>query len=310
MNRILLGVLIVGVWLAMMTSLVRNHLSPPPMATGGEQLNAEVFAEDWSDIEEWMEFRWMGGEAGAAMASVRAMGGDEKGYRLDSRAQLNFAKMPGAGIHFSAAATLSEDFALDSFVAIFEAAGSKLDARGFVWGERLYFQFSSGLKGGARRSAFWPLDGPISLMESLRPLVARKIDLSQGAVYRIKAFDPVWFGMAGEAVIEVKGQETIELAGESLRATRVETTLAGRKTIAWVDESRSVLRYQMMEGLTLERSEREEVLRRYPQLADEMKIPKFDVMEYTYNPELIDLSQGNPMGTLAGLLLQTLAPQP
>jgi hypothetical protein len=298
--RLLGGAVVTGFWLAMMVSLVRNHLLPARGGGEGRRLDVAGLAEDWRDLEEWMEVCWGGAPIGVAMGSVEALEGG-LGFRLVSRASLELSAGPlKKSVRFWAVAKLDGDLLLDSFRVFARAGPGSLDLNGFVWEDRLCLKFWSPT--GALRRAYWPLEEPISLLEALRPLAARRIDLEEGATYRVAAFDPIWFGRAGEAKIEVLGRETIEVGGRRVEATRVVTTLAGQRTTSWVGEDRSVLRYEILEGLTLEATDRERVLARHPDFATKPALPQFDVEEFAYNLELIDLSQGSPLESLGRLL--------
>jgi len=306
MTRTVWGVFVVGFWLVMMASLVRTYLLPLRHAPAGETLEAATLADGWQDFEEWMEVRSRDRRLGFTAVSMRK----EKqngGYRVVSRASLDVAAPAKARIDMTAVAQLNGDFQLDSFWVHVAAPLLALDVSGFVWGERLYVKFV--VPNDKARRAYWPLEQPVSLLEALRPLAARKIDLEEGAEYRVRAFDPIWFGGAGEAVIRVGARQAIQVGGQTVDASPVETILAGRRSVAWVDDSRTIVRYEILEGLTFERVGRDAALQARPDFPAEPALPRFEVDEYAQSLELMDLSQGNPLGTLAGILIDLATPK-
>ncbi|MCX7015981.1 MAG: hypothetical protein NTW86_26070 [Candidatus Sumerlaeota bacterium] len=306
-KRYVWGVVVAGFWLAMMGSLVLGHLMPSRKTEPGDALTPSELIRDWKDVEEWMEVLSRGHRIGVACLTVRKEK-DGGGFRLDSRSALDLGLPPGARVTMAAAALMNSKFELDRFIARIGAAGKLFELSGFALGDRLYLKFSTG--GDRTRRAYWPLAGPISFLEAARPLAARRIDLAEGAEYRLEAFDPIWFGGAGEARLKVGATETIDLGGRPVEATRVETTFGGRKAVAWVDADRSIVKYQVSETLTLQRIGRDEAQRVKGDFPAEAAPPRFDIDEYAHNLEMIDLSQGNPFAALAGILFELTAPKP
>ena len=307
-RRVLWGILVVGFWLAMMGSLLRSHLLPSRKVESGDALTPSELIRDWKDVEEWMEVLSRGKRIGLACLTVRQEK-DGGGFRLDSRSALDMGLPLGARLTMAASALMNPKFELDRFVARIGAAGQALEASGFALEDRLYLNFSAG--SNRMRRAYWPLPGPISFLEAARPLAARRMDLVEGAEYHLDAFDPIWFGGAGEARMKVGATETINLGGRPVEATRVETDFGGRKAVAWVDADRSIVKYQVGETLTLQRIGRDEAQRaKGDDFPHEITPPRFDIDEYAHNLEMIDLSQGNPFGALAGILFELTAPKP
>ncbi len=253
-----------------------------------------------------MEIVSNGKRAGLAMSSIRAME-HEDAYRSVSRIVLDGGIGAVLGLRLTAVAKLDKDFNLDRFLVTAFSPVVDIQGSGFVYGDRLYIKFTSDR--GKERRAYWPLEGPVSLFEAVRPLAARNIDLTEGASYKVPAFDPIWCGRAGDARIEVGARELIEVGGKEILATRLETTLANNRVVSWIDEDRRAVRYEMLGGVVFERMDKEEALKARPDFAIDPAIPEFNIEKFAHNLELLDLSQGNPMGTLAQILFELAGPE-
>ncbi len=286
-------------WAAMVIALARRSSAPMPAADGAEALDSRAIAAQWQDVEEWMSIESNGKPIGAIHSRLARQSGGE--FQLTSRASLRFSAPDRAGLDLAAIAKLNDRFELSSFSMRADSSPLRLRVYGFVWAERLYLRFATGESN--KRMAYYPLEGPVSLMEALRPLAARAVDLEPGKLYRIQAFDPIWFGQAGAAAIEIVGEETIVSLGVPVEATRMEMRLGGRKLTAWIGPDRSLLRYEMMDGLVFERMDAAEALAQFPNLSETPKLARFTADDVAMAVAPIDLSQGNAMGGLTRILM-------
>jgi len=305
MKRFLIGAFVVGFWLIMMGSLVWEQSRLRRQEEKSHEMPTSELGRQWEDVEEWMEIVSQGSRIGVAMSSIRALDYDDA-YQSVSRIALDRGIGAVAGLRITAVAKLDPDFNLDRFSVSVASSVVDIRASGFVYNNALYIKFTS--EKGRERGAYWPLKAPVSLFEAVRPLAARNVDLTEGSSFKVSAFDPIWFGRAGDARIEVGERELIEVKGEEILATRLETTLANNKVVSWIDQERRAVRYQMLGGVVFERMAKDEALEARPDFAIDPALPEFDIETFARNLELIDLSQGNPMGTMAQILFELAGP--
>lgn len=298
------GFAILAFWLAMMAILASRHLIPESIG-GGQSLDIEQMTSDWQDVEEWMRISIKDRPVGIAHSAVRKQDG---GYKALSRAKLSLEAAGPKPVSFQSVAVLNNDFHLSSFWISAVAATVAIDVRAVVWEDNLMIKFDP--TPGSLKRGYYPLEQPIILMDSLRPLATEKMELAEGATYRFAAFDPMWSGLAGEAVLRVIGPETITIDGREVQATKLETTLAGQKMEAWVDEDHQVLRYQFLNDIMFDRIARAEALREEPSFASEPPVPTLNMDEFTQNQEPIDLSQQSPMSLLSQIFFGAAPAQP
>lgn len=302
MNRFLVGLLISVFWVLMMATLAWRHLLPPRIS-GGEKLDVGQLTDDWQDVDEWMEVFIGGRPAGLAQASIHK---DSDGFSAVSRARINLQGSSAASLKFQSVARLDQDFRLNSFWISALAPPLSLDVRGIVWDAKLLIVLD--VSPGSTQRGFYPLEQPIVLMDTLRPLTSQKIDLTPGAVYRFSAFDPLWSGLAGEAVLKVVGPESIELNGEAVGVTKLETTLAGQKVLAWIDADHEVVRYEFMNNVVFQRISRSAGLKMEPSFGQEVEQPHFDVEQFTQSDQVMDLSQQSPMSMISQIFFGAVRP--
>lgn len=288
----------------MMGALAWRHLLPPKV-TGGQTIEAEELTSDWQDVEEWMQILIGGKPAGLALVSVQKI---DSGYKANSSVKLTMAALPKP-LQINSVAQLNEEFHLNAFWLTGTASPLSLDVRGIVWDDKLLIKVDT-TPGGDPKRGYFPLKQPIVLMDSLRPLAARKMELKDGAVYRFPAFDPIWSGIAGEAVVRVLGTEDIKVGGVERPATKIETTLAGQKVTAWVDETHAVLRYEFANNIVFERISRLEGLQIDPSFERQMDAPRFAIEDFTQGQQLIDLSKQSPMSIASEILFGAASPRP
>ncbi|MDA8019620.1 MAG: transglutaminase-like domain-containing protein [Thermoanaerobaculia bacterium] len=100
-----------------------------------------------------------------------------------------------------------------------------------------------------------PLDLPVGgdvLVESGLGASLRFPRMEVGETMRFSSFDPLTLSR-GRAKVTCVGEETLDLAGQKVEAKRLQVEASGIETVAWIDESGTVLRAETPLGLILER---------------------------------------------------------
>jgi hypothetical protein len=320
----LVGYGIAVFWLFMMFSLVKDAILPRARARETVSVDMSTLAgAEWKDVDEWYRVLDGGKWIGAARFQVRATT-RPIGYRADFAARLQVTLINQFAIQVKVAMQMDGDFALTDFHSQLDVLGSEIILRGSVAPdnrllvEALFERFGDKEPEPGQEEA--PeivnerlailLDSKISMLEAIRPVAMRSLELREGVAYSFDVIDPIWQMKLGQAVILMEEKDLITINGQDRRAMRARTDFGGSSTFSWIDmETGQTLRRQLLPNRPLvmefEPPEVREVeLERSRRLAAQDKDPE------AKKPEDITLADGNPLraALMSELALKTIGP--
>jgi hypothetical protein len=298
------GATITMFWLVMMFTLVRQHVLPQRRAEvlAARSVDPVRLTRHWEDVEEYMVVTFGGVPVGAAATTVRRTGHAETpDYRADLRVGLEPMVMglrQSLSIH--AAAELDRLFTLRRFRIRLDLAGMQILVTGLADDEYLFLETE---RDGTRTRRKFPLRGPVSLLEAVRPAAVRTLQIRPGASLAVPVVDPVLSMQLGTLEITVVRQETIKTLNGDREAYRVEARLNDFVATSWVDSSGTVLRRQLVGGFMLDRTTSAAVRALIPELIkDDMPVPSLNPAAFAAIPPEEAATLGNPKDAPLGIL--------
>lgn len=278
-----IAVAIVAFWLAMMFALVKDSILPRRQAIRTFLVDTSALGEEWVDVDEFYRIVTDQSIAGAGAAGWRQIGGARVTIERTARPvgfRAHFALRLGLrllqrplGVTIRAAVQLDDAFELADFNVRFEGLKARIHLEGSVINdERILLRFRAGTRGEAAepRRLVFPISGPISLLDAVRPLALRDRDIQVGDAYMVEVIDPIWQMSHGNLVMTAEGEETIDVGGVQHRAIRMRNEFAGQLTASWVAPDGRLLRREIMpgRGLYMEAALSSESLLRFHELFD------------------------------------------
>jgi hypothetical protein len=161
-------------------------------------------------------------------------------------------------------ADLHSDLALDRFEFDLRSGGFRFTAQGAAAGEVLRILTETA---GHQRRMDMPIRGKVYLTATLMDRLQGE-SLVPGDRYTFEVFDPATMAPTA-ATAEIIGRESIQIAGESVPATRISMSLRGMTQTAWIGESGELLRERGLLGLRLEKTSSAEALSEFGAEASE-----------------------------------------
>jgi hypothetical protein len=146
-------------------------------------------------------------------------------------------------------ADLLPDLSLDRFEFDIKSGGFQFSAHGATAGDVLRILTETA---GHRRSIDVPLKKKVYLSATLLDRLQGE-RLTPGNRYTFEVFDPASMTQTS-VTAEVIGQESIQVAGESVPATRISMSLRGMAQTAWISENGELLRERGLLGMRLEKT--------------------------------------------------------
>lgn len=299
------GAAITVVWLAVMFSLVRDRILPQQreQRLAAQSMDPANLAADWKDFEEYMLLMYSGKRAGAALTRVRRATGPLGGFEAETRFDMTLNILGvDRSIHIAALARLNAGFQLEEFTMAGDVAGTTVRLNGYVHNEELLLSARYGEE--TRRMRFSLPTAP-SLLEAVRPALARELKLEPGAAISVPVVDPLWSTEAGYVEAVVRGLETVNLDGQTTEAFLVESKFQGIVTRQWVSRDGETLRRQLLGPLFMRRTTREHAEAAGNLMKLELRIPPFDEREFA---DAVESPAGhvpdrriNPFAMLSGL---------
>ena len=266
MKSKIISVIIVGFWLVMMFTLVKDHIL---MSANMEPVNLTT---EWRDQEEWMQLFYKGLPIGAIHTSIIRETPDS-GYILRTRllVRINLLGLKN-DIQLVAGAIMDKAFILQKFLAQFNMNEKKWTVKGLVDEKTLYYMIDDGT--GKIVSAA-ELQRPPSMLEAVRSTIGKNISLEVGKVYKIPAFDPIWGGGGGIIRVKVAAKEKISPSVNEtpVEAYRIETTFNNMTTVSWVNESGETLMRQIFPDLFMRNAEPDAIKKKYDDFAEPIPTP-------------------------------------
>jgi len=234
-RRLAVSAAITLFWLAMMALLVRDYVLPLRASADALPLASGQLAGNWRDFEEWMSLRVGEKSDGVSYTLVeqREDGGD---FLAANRTWLDLDLLGARhAFRLETVALLDPQFALQCATVVLRIDDTPLQFKTLVTPRRLLYrlEFEGQVHVGAQ-----PLKGPVSLLEAVRPLVAQRLELAVGRVYRLPVFDSTWSLRQGVAEIRVEALDDIPFQGQMVQAYRVVTQLGPHRAAARVQQHR------------------------------------------------------------------------
>jgi hypothetical protein len=277
MRRIAISTAITAFWLVMMGLLIRNHVLSRRGSSDAVEVSPDYLTEEWRDYEEWMELRIAGKSDGVSYTSIRRRP-ERSGYVACNRIWLDLDVLGGRHtFRLNTAALLDTLFRLERATADVRLDDSQMSFVALSKGTHLYYrwEFEGQTKVGSQK-----LDKPISLLEAVRPLVARRFELKVGNAYRLPVLDSTWSLREGVAEVRVEAFEPIAIGGKSVEAYRLVTQLGPFSSTTWVNAQGEVLRREFAGSIAMERVEPEKARARFAGIDAPADIPQIEVKDF------------------------------
>lgn len=248
--------LIIGFWLVMMAWLVWDEVilprRYPPMTSAITDSPQDL----WVGLS--MGNRRLGYMRWATLPDERA-GAPGAELSLLARIRLPLGS-DFADLELSGSGWLDAGEGLREFALSIRAADYEMRAEGQVTGNELQCRV---ITGESEMPVRIPVDRRLMLGGGFGLDALALPQLEPGQTVYMQAMDPTTLSV-GRAEIRALRRESIQLPdGESVQALRVETTLGGFTTVAWVNDRNEVLRAETAIGIVLERIAPAQAVRYY-----------------------------------------------
>jgi len=245
-----LGVLLVLIWLGMMGRLVQKHTWGTGVSSllAGTPLAVKVY-------DEWMGIYYKDSKVGYAH---RAFGADVDDYTFREQ---SFLEVRAQGfpmtVSIKTRGIIGPDLGLKSFVFDLQSGLVETRVTGRVEGTSLKLDL---MTAGIDSSQTMTLDKVPTLPGSLSALL-RKKPLKAGEKFSLPVMDPSTLSVR-DMVVEVKGEDFVEIDGEAIPSFRLTTGYAGINVDLWVDAGGRILKQNTPLGWEMIRETREDALTR------------------------------------------------
>jgi len=276
-RRAAISTAITAFWLVMMGLLVRNHVWPRRANLNAVEVSPDVLTEEWRDYEEWMKLTIARHSDGVSYTSIRRRP-DKSGYLACNRIWLDLDLLGGRHtFRLQTAASLDPSFELERASAEVRLDESQMSFVSLSTGSRFLYRWEYE---GQTKSGSQPLERPISLLEAVRPLLARRLELKVGSVYRLPVFDTTWSLREGWVEVKVQTQEQIAIGGKMVEAYRLVMQLGPFVSTTWVTPQGEVLRREFAGNIAMERIEPQKARERFPGIDAPAVIPPVEPRDF------------------------------
>jgi len=295
-RRTAISLAIAVFWLAMMGLLVRDYVAQRRKPYDLPELSPERLTEQWRDFEEWMTLKIGRRSEGVSYTTIRRLAA-RAGYLACNRTWLELDILGRHTFRLQTVALLDSAFYLRRAFADVRLDESQMHFTALVTRAQLLYRWQYEEQ---TRVGFQNLERPISLLEAVRPLVGRHLDLKVGTVRRVPVLDSTWSLHEGWAEVRVEARERIPLGGKTVEAYRLAIQLGRFTSTIWVNEQGEALRRQFA-NITMERVEPQEARERFPGIDAPVETPSVKVSDFQL-PEGESTSLGENVGPLSLLL--------
>jgi hypothetical protein len=270
----LVAAAVVAFWLVMMFLLVKDSILPRRQARNTTVIDLSLTGpeDDWQDFEEYYRVSadqaLSGGSGGGGAADVggglRQIGAMRTaisrttrpvGYRADFALRIGLRLLRrDFSIEAKAAVQLDDVFELSDFTVKLEGLNSRINLRGSVIDDKqLIVDAHIAVRGedSHDEKVVIALDGPVSMLEAVRPLLLRDRRISVGDGFMIEVIDPVWQMKRGELKMVAEDNEVILLGTTQHNAIRMRSEFGGVTTYSWVTPKGRTLRRQLLPGRSI-----------------------------------------------------------
>ena len=238
------GILIVGLWLVMISFLVRKvHFKD--QGVGAEYgLSAEPIG---SPQREWKEIYLKNRKVGYASNLIRPF---QDGYFVQEEIFLKLELMGFANrVHTITQAQLDKGYLLRNFYFTMTSGVVKFNISGRVEGDELLLKTGRDAGKKTRRIKL----PRIPMIGAGMGYYFRSREIRVGNTYAMPVFDPSTMAQK-ETVIKVAAKEQIQINRRTFEVFRLETELWGGRMTFWLDEEGRVMKEEGFMGLTLVKS--------------------------------------------------------
>jgi hypothetical protein len=224
---------------------------------GGEILTPEVQSLANQELqEEWFAIYQRGDRIGYSHTELRPQ---KEKYALTEELFLRLNFMGDIQDIFSRVqATLESDFSLKSFTFRLQAGPIYYSLKGGVEEDKLMLVSQMA---GQEQTQQLPLSHPIYLGGGMKSFISQQ-HLQVGNSYRLALFDPATLSQT-MVPLRVEARETVQILSRNLDAYRVVMEFHGVKLRSWISPYGELLKEEGFLGMTMVRSEREDVLEGY-----------------------------------------------
>lgn len=277
MRRIIVSVAITAFWLVMMGMLVHNQMLRRRPSPEGVDVSLSQLTEKWRDYEEWMKLAVGGKSEGVSFTAIRRKA-DGGGYVVCNRMWLDLevARQRHA-FRLQTLAALDGQFRLERASAEARLDDAQMNFAALVEGLRLYYRWQFE---GRNRVGMQRLEQPVSLLEAVRPMLTRRLELKVGNVYRLPVLDSTWSLKEGKAEVRVEARQRIRIARQNMEAYRLVVQVGPFSSTTWVSPEGDVLRREFSPGIVMERVERQEATARFPGIDAAVEMSNFGLAEF------------------------------
>jgi hypothetical protein len=253
-----------------MFSLVKDRLLPRREAMRLTEVDVAALVTEWEDIDEWFnvntEGRTIGGMRLTMYETQRPVG-----FRADLNFIMNLRVFRrDLQVWVRGAAQLDNLFNLDHIELSMAAWNVMMDMRARAMPDgRLLVEIKPDDTQIPERFVV-PIDREISLMDAVRSIALRRMELQLGQSYSIPVIDPIYQMRRGDMILTVENYDFVHLLGEDepRRVLRLISSFGGFESRLYVDNEGRIIRRQLMpkRDLFLDRTEEALFLRRHPRL--------------------------------------------
>lgn len=203
--------------------------------------------------ETWMNIFQNNRKIGFSYSSLTP---ENQGYLLRETVLMRINTMGMIqNIQLKTRGRLKNDFSLADFDFKINSGRFSFHVDGTLTGKVLTINSASA---GSKRRFEIRLKNKPFLLAGITSAIAAS-ELKAGDKYAFDIFDPATMGQT-PVIVEVMGQENINLAGGQRSATRVALNFKGTSQVAWVDDSGEVLQEKGLLGIRLVKTNRQDAL--------------------------------------------------
>ena len=203
--------------------------------------------------ETWMNIFQNNRKIGFSYSSLTP---EKQGYLLQETVLMRINTMGMVqNIQLKTRGRLKNDFSLADFDFNINSGRFGFHVDGTLTGKVLAINSASA---GSKRRFEIRLKNKPFLLAGITSAIAAS-ELKAGDKYAFDIFDPATMGQT-PVIVEVMGQENINLAGGQRPATRVALNFKGTSQVAWVDDSGEVLQEKGLLGIRLVKTNRQDAL--------------------------------------------------
>ncbi len=242
----LVTVIVVGIWAVLMGVLLRDQYLPSVEdLTDAVQLSA-VETDDWFLIR-------MGGKYAGFGRSRQIRKDDVWRLRDDLSLSLNIQGQVKP-LRIMSESVVDDEFRLISFRLKVSSGLIGFERKGKMDGKTLIINAPGNRGSGTRKLKLFEVPRISRSLGLPLPLTGLKV----GNEIKIPVFDPM-DGNKSDAVVSVLERANLMITGKKMEAWRVRATLRSVELVMWIDDDGRLLKGRMPLGITVVRSNRNEI---------------------------------------------------